>query len=332
MSTTILPRATPTRSSDVLAAPAARTPAPRDRRRHRARLVRARLRRDRRTAARPGPSPSRRPRRLAGFLQPGEVVTATDDGQLVLRLRRGDRGARPVRLQEMAYHAIEVFDRLGFHAGVLDLGVGWAPISRKQGPEEAQRQAARAAARLGRPARLPAAPARRPRPRPEPVGQPLDRGPPGPGRHARQPRAAVPRPRRCATSSASTSPDVLYWALVGVAAAHRRRDLGGVRPGARPAAAPRRTGPAGAARERRDRGVPPERGRHHRRDAARRSCAQEYAGGLQVVLAYNTPTLMPIEAELQQLAEDHHAPDRDQGPGLDVQGAERERRAARRRR
>ena len=26
--------------------------------------------------------------------------------------------------------------------------------------------------------------------------------------------------------------------------------------------------------------------------------AQEYSGGLQVVLAYNTPTLMPIEAEL----------------------------------
>ena len=33
--------------------------------------------------------------------------------------------------------------------------------------------------------------------------------------------------------------------------------------------------------------------------------AQEYAGGLQVVLAYNTPTLMPVEAELRQLAQDH---------------------------
>ncbi len=83
--------------------------------------------------------------RLAAYLQQGEVVTATDDGRLVLRLRHADRGARPVRLQEMAYHAIEVFDRLGFHAGVVDLGVGWAPITRKQGPDDARAQAARAA-------------------------------------------------------------------------------------------------------------------------------------------------------------------------------------------
>ncbi len=72
---------------------------------------------------------------LTRFLYGDELVTATDDGRLVLRLRHEDRGARPVRLQEMAYHAIEAFDRLGFHTGVLDLGVGWAPITRKRDPE-----------------------------------------------------------------------------------------------------------------------------------------------------------------------------------------------------
>ena len=74
---------------------------------------------------------------LTRFLHGDEVVTATDDGRLILRLRHEDRGARPVRLQEMAYHAIEALDRLGFHTGVIDLGVGWAPIARKHDPETA---------------------------------------------------------------------------------------------------------------------------------------------------------------------------------------------------
>ena len=72
--------------------------------------------------------------RLTAHLRPGEVISATADGRLVMRLRREDRGARPVRLQEMAYHAIEAFDRLGHTAGTVDLGVGWARVSRKQRP------------------------------------------------------------------------------------------------------------------------------------------------------------------------------------------------------
>ena len=43
--------------------------------------------------------------RLTAYLQPGELVAATDDGRLRLRLRREDRDARPERLQAMAYHA-----------------------------------------------------------------------------------------------------------------------------------------------------------------------------------------------------------------------------------
>lgn len=107
-------------------------------------------------------SPSRRrlvagaAQRLTRFLQPGEVVADTADGRLSLRLRREDRAARPVRLQQMAYHAIEALDSLSHSddsddsandlAGVIDLGVGWAPITRKQGPVDAERFASDAAA------------------------------------------------------------------------------------------------------------------------------------------------------------------------------------------
>ena len=93
---------------------------------------------------------------LTRYLHGDEVVTATDDGRLVLRLRHEDRGARPVRLQEMAYHAIEAFDRLGFHTGVIDLGVGWAPITRKRDPELAAGVRRRGGPRVGPPARPPA--------------------------------------------------------------------------------------------------------------------------------------------------------------------------------
>ena len=49
--------------------------------------------------------------RLTAYLQPGELVAATDDGRLRLRLRREDRDARPERLQAMAYHALEVLEK-----------------------------------------------------------------------------------------------------------------------------------------------------------------------------------------------------------------------------
>lgn len=84
--------------------------------------------------------------RLGDWLQPGERVSATADGRLLLQLRREDRAARPVRLQEMAYHALEVLTALHDHPAVVDLGVGWAPISRRQDELSAVDAATRGAA------------------------------------------------------------------------------------------------------------------------------------------------------------------------------------------
>ena len=82
---------------------------------------------------------------LTARLQPGELISATPEGRLLLQLRREDRAARPVRLQEMAYFALEVLDRLHHAGGVVDLGVGWAPITRQQDPTAAADAAADAA-------------------------------------------------------------------------------------------------------------------------------------------------------------------------------------------
>ncbi|PUA82999.1 glycosyltransferase family 2 protein [Nocardioides currus] len=82
---------------------------------------------------------------LTARLQPGELVSATPEGRLLLQLRREDRAARPVRLQEMAYFALEVLDRLHRTGGFADLGVGWAPITRQQDPTAAAEAATEAA-------------------------------------------------------------------------------------------------------------------------------------------------------------------------------------------
>lgn len=74
---------------------------------------------------------------LTARLQPGELISATPEGRLLLQLKREDRAARPVRLQEMAYFSLEVLDRLQDGDDVVDLGVGWAPITRKQDPADA---------------------------------------------------------------------------------------------------------------------------------------------------------------------------------------------------
>ncbi len=130
---------------------------------------------------------------LTARLRPGELISATPDGRLLLQLRREDRAARPVRLQEMAYFALEVLDRLHRADGVVDLGVGWAPITRKQDPEAAARRGRRRRRRVAAPARPAAAAGRRARAaratRASPASPPADRSLRG---HRRQHRAAVP--------------------------------------------------------------------------------------------------------------------------------------------
>ena len=242
--------------------------------------------------------------RLVRFLQPGEVITPAADGaSLVLRLRRSDRGARPVRLQEMAYHAIEVFDHLGVDTRVLDLGVGWARVSRKQGAVEARRQAARAAA--------------------DSIAQ-RDFQPRQRGAHTREKNPSVNRwtlgrQILAATLGGLVLPflglvlahqvglgisDVLYWVLVGslavTAGAIWAECAQALEPPRLPEApdrpAPRASAVIAAY-------LPNEADTIV--ETLRVFLAQEYSGGLQVVLAYNTPTLMPVEAELRQLADDH---------------------------
>ncbi|WP_052337178.1 glycosyltransferase [Nocardioides alkalitolerans] len=78
---------------------------------------------------------------LEFHLLAGERVEATPDGVLVLRLHHTGRGARPIRLQEMAYHTLEVLNRLGHDVRQVDLGVGWAPITVRTAPERALRLA-----------------------------------------------------------------------------------------------------------------------------------------------------------------------------------------------
>ena len=267
--------------------------------------------------ARPGnPAPPRGPPPAAGggaaagrltrFLQPGEVVAATDDGRLTLRLRHEDRAARPVRLQEMAYHAVETLDSLGERdrsQGVVDLGVGWAHISRKQAPAQAERHAAEAAAESVRERDL------------QPRLQ---------GAHLRQRRPRVNlwtagHQVLLATVGVAVVPflalvglyalgldlsSVVYWTLVtalaGTAALiwfECSYALDPERPPAQPAApAPRATAVIAAY-------LPNEADTIV--ETVEHFLTQQYAGGLQVVLAYNTPVPLAVEDELAAMAEQH---------------------------
>ena len=215
------PSPTPrTPEHDVLRPRPRRHPAPRDRRRHRPRLVRARRRRDRLPRAARRRRRARPPSRLDRPPPP----------------RRGDhrhrrrpaaccgcaaRTAPPARsaCRRWPTTPIEVFDRLGDHAGVVDLGVGWARVSRKQDPEQAPRVRRRAppASRSASATSSRASRARHVNVR-QPVGSTA-----GPLSHQvlladhRQHRAAVPRAWSRPTRSASTCPAPLYWVLVGVA-------------------------------------------------------------------------------------------------------------------
>ena len=241
--------------------------------------------------------------RLSRFLQPGEVVAGTPDGRLALRLHHEDRAARPVRLQEMAYHAIEVFDSLGHQVGVTDLGVGWARVTRKQHPEAAERHAARAARESVLQRDL----------------QPRQRGV---HQRSRQPRINLwssSNQIMLATVGSILLPflvlvglysvgldvsDAVYWVLVGAlsvtaltiwAECVHAFDPPAL-PEAPPRPAPRATAVIAAY-------LPNEA--DSILETLRVFLAQRYAGGLQVVLAYNTPVPLPVEDELVRLAEQY---------------------------
>ena len=241
--------------------------------------------------------------RLTRFLQPGEVVAGTPEGRLTLRLRREDRAARPVRLQEMAYHAIEVLDRLDVSDGVIDLGVGWAPITRKQDPRQAGQHAAAAAA--------------------ESVNQ-RDHQPRQQGLHVKTRHKAVTwvsasRQMLLATVGSVLLPFLLlvglsmvgidlsgplYWVLVtalGVTALTIWAECSqALEPPKLPAApdgpAPRATAVIAAY-------LPNEADTIV--ETVRSFLGQRYSGGLQIVLAYNTPVPLDVEDDLARMDREH---------------------------
>lgn len=244
--------------------------------------------------------------RLTAYLAPGELVAATEDGRLRLRLRREDRAARPERLQAMAYHAVEVIEALDRRDDgrpvVLDLGVGWAPITRKQDAHQAERHAASAAAESVRQRDL--------QPRQE-------------GRHLRTRRPHVDRWSTgnqvlLATVGALVVPYLalvglyalgldlstpLYWVVVGALGltaamiwAETSHALDPRRPSGKAGPAPRATAVIAAYLPNEEETIVETL--HH-------FLAQRTEGGLQVVLAYNTPFPLPVEAELERLAAEH---------------------------
>ncbi|MFC4785785.1 glycosyltransferase [Nocardioides sp. MAHUQ-72] len=241
--------------------------------------------------------------RLTRFLQPGEVVAGTPEGRLTLRLRHEDRAARPVRLQEMAYHAIEVLDRLQDRDGVIDLGVGWAPITRKQDPAQAEAHATTAAA--------------------ESLNQ-RDHQPRQQGAHVRTRHKAVTwvsasRQMLLATVGSVVLPFLalvglsmlgvdlsgpLYWVLVGALGltaltiwAECSQALEPPRLPSEPdGPAPRATAVIAAY-------LPNEADTIL--DTVHSFLEQEYPGGLQVVVAYNTPVPLEVEGDLGLLSTRH---------------------------
>ena len=241
--------------------------------------------------------------RLTRFLQPGEIVASTPEGRLTLRLRHEDRAARPVRLQEMAYHAIEAFDSLTDGNRVSDLGVGWARITRKQTPKQAEKHAATAAA--------------------ESVNQ-RDLQPRQQGAHVRTRHPVVnlwtsSRQVLLATVGSVVLPffalvalyavgidlsGPLYWTLVAALAitagtiwAESSHALDPPRlPEERDVPAPRASAVIAAY-------LPNEADTIV--ETVHEFLGQDYSGGLQVVVAYNTPVPLEVEGELESLAREH---------------------------
>ena len=189
--------------------------------------------RDRRRPADPAPAP-RGPWRPPG--------PAAGDG-----LPR-DRGLRPPRLP---HRRPRPRCRLGAHH----------PQARPRGRPGVRR---RGGPRVGPPARPPAARARRPG---EPVAldRPVVLQPPGAARDGRQRPAPVPRSRGCLPPGCRP----VLPAVLGPGRSpgrHRGADLERVLPRARATRAARRAGRPGTPGDGDHRGVPAQRGRHHRGD------------------------------------------------------------------
>ncbi|WP_457205950.1 glycosyltransferase family 2 protein [Nocardioides sp. P5_C9_2] len=240
---------------------------------------------------------------LTARLQPGELISATPNGRLLLQLRREDRAARPVRLQEMAYFALEVLDRLHDTDVVVDLGVGWAPITRQQDPDAASRAAGKAAAESLRQRDL--------QPRQDGVHV-----------RARNPRISgwtASRQIVAATAGSVLLPflamvglfhlgiDVsgpLYWTLVGALTITALSIWAEIShaftpprvPDVPDEPAPRATAIIAAY-------LPNEADTIA--ETIEHFVAHDYSGDLQVILAYNSPVGLPVEARLAELDAQH---------------------------
>lgn len=241
--------------------------------------------------------------RLIRHLHPGEVVAATQDGRLTFRLRHDDHAARPVRLQEMAYHCIEALDAAGAPADTTDLGIGWARITRKVDAERAERQARVAAGESGRQRDL------------------------QPRHHDGTRRQSVVRitwrsaglqiflatigsvllPFLALVGLYSIGLDpaaVLYWVIVvalGITALTIWAECLHALDPPRPPAAPDRPAPRASAVIAAY--LPNEA--ETVVETLESFLTQEYSGGLQIVLAYNTPTPLPVEDVLWRMSQVH---------------------------
>ncbi|WP_299058301.1 glycosyltransferase family 2 protein [uncultured Nocardioides sp.] len=241
-------------------------------------------------------------RDLSRHLRPDELVTVLPDGRLALRLRRDDRSARPVRLQAMAYHAIEVLSALApGDAGLLDLGVGWAPVNRRLSPVAALDEATDAAEESVRQRDM------------QPRATPSAR------------RSRTPRITRWSTghqilwatvgtvgagflglvATSLVGLDLssgLYWALVVsllvTAVTIWAESAAAFDP---PRLPPRPETPAPRATAVVAAYLPNEADTIL--ETLRVFLAHDYPGGLQVLLAYNSPTPLAVEVELHAMAE-----------------------------
>ena len=267
---------------------------------------------------------------LTRYLHGDEVVTATDDGRLILRLRHEDRGARPVRLQEMAYHADRGLRpaRLPHRRPRPRRRLG--PDHPQADPEVALEYADAAARESVRQRDL----------QPLGAGRPRERRSPSIGLWSFSHQVllatvgSILLPFLGLVAAYLVGVDLsspLYWGLVGALGITALLIWARVLPRARAAgAAGRAPDEPGAPGDGGHRGVPAQRGRHHRRDARgvpAPGVLRRAAGRARL----QHPGPMAVEAAAAADGADAPRPRRDPRRGQHLEGAERQRRAARRR-